>query len=917
MEQIKSLRLQDSQLKDISFWNDSLKIESYCQGIMLYFGITDVQVNIRFDDEAIATQKMNEKRYSIYLPRIPYIDEKNQDLKGAHIFARATFLKHELGHILFTYSQFNWEKIICDGGNVPNMAKKHFINALEDCRVEHQFSSKLKGTKGLFDTMRDEFWKTIRKEVETDDFNIQALGFYLLYRPKGFQFKETTSTKQYEEIYQRDKNYPDYDIQSYLALIEELWKKYGDKQLDQPKQDGDEGQECQESSNRTDENVEDEGDSAETAEDDSAESKNDDSDSKEESQESEADEGNNDGEDGEGDDEEEEEEATSDGSNKTDDNSGDMDKNRVNEKFDEDNEDSDEDSDEEDEGDDDGENESSGFLDDDDDEDDSLENEDYEGARDYSDLINKLNQQKQSIDVDKYISGEFEIDENAFTDAYRVDLIELMSVSSKINFFRGQAPKMGFRHYTQIVNRNKKVIAEAVKFLKLKIQNRNRSKHIIHQEEGILDQDNLKDIFVAKEDPRVFFRTLKTISSDSNMVLLMDFSGSMGRSQKYLCIVNAIIFTEIFKRLNINYEINIFTSGPRDLTIKTKKNAVALKKSFVGLEDFIKVNTGVYSYNTSSNPNKFDGTLMEWKKAGGPFDDKGKLYLNFNGGREGYLYTLKSIQRKHDKKFESVLGLLSTESVMRRVEARLGGSTPEMQSTLKIYNDFKHIKGKKFLFIINDGAFNGVSFPGDLNTQIQKNASSDIFNGFYVNRTHGNYSKQSIITKIKTSLTIINTIKSGIENGDIDVNSSNNRYGGRTSFTKEEIDLTIDSIKTKYYEIMEKVNDLNDNFDISDLCSALGMKTDHYGNVIEIGFVNNQNRGICSKLSDIAGYITNPSYIVYRGIIKKMRTNGWHVSGIGIGSSYGKNYIGSNNFMVVSDAQDISTNFGKKLSKTF
>ena len=114
MKQKPVLHLNVQQLQDISFWNDSMQIEGYCQGVLLYFNIEDVKINIRFSNSEISAEQDDDKIFTILLPKIPYIDDSNKDLKNAHIYSRAVYLKHELAHIIFTFPEIDWLDLICD-----------------------------------------------------------------------------------------------------------------------------------------------------------------------------------------------------------------------------------------------------------------------------------------------------------------------------------------------------------------------------------------------------------------------------------------------------------------------------------------------------------------------------------------------------------------------------------------------------------------------------------------------------------------------------------------------------------------------------------------------------------------------------------------------------------------------------------
>jgi len=465
---------------------------------------------------------------------------------------------------------------------------------------------------------------------------------------------------------------------------------------------------------------------------------------------------------------------------------------------------------------------------------------------------------------DKSLGLDFNISPYDIKDTLHMNLIKFFGYFMGFGFNQ----KKGLSLYKQVVNNNKKVINESVRFLNLKLQNKERIKYKRFLKEGELDTENIHNIIIEKQDPKVFQRKIQQINPKSSIHILMDISGSMRHEQIEMCLINTIILYEICKKVGIKFSFQMFTSSPsKNFIVRKRKNPILLKHVthlFKNQERNVYINGIDYRQSTNLSLIK----------------DKERLNQPFNGvsfvGGNAMVYYLKNINEEPSFIFERALGILFGS--VKKIRS-LSGGTPEFESlaqTIKLHHNDKN--KNKMLFLINDGNYDS-SFARNIwvykDTEIYK-ISSHL----------GQLGDQALNSMLDKKITNVMNFLT---------------FMGKMETKKDFFEIT-KNILNKLLRIKEEgslrklLNDANEsNQDYYYLYE--GEDDRDYINFIHSSF--------------------DDSLITYRSFIKTLRNSGWKIFGGGIRSNYGIKYIGEENFAYFTDAEDIKQNFGKKLRNYF
>lgn len=459
---------------------------------------------------------------------------------------------------------------------------------------------------------------------------------------------------------------------------------------------------------------------------------------------------------------------------------------------------------------------------------------------------------------------ELNIHPNDVNDSMQINFLNFFSYFTGFGFNQ----KKGLLFYNQVVAGNKKVINESVRFLKLKLQNKERIKFKRFLKEGEIDQENIHNLLIEKEEPRIFQRKIQQINPKSSIHVLMDISGSMGSTQLKMCIINTIILYEICKKVGIKFSFQMFTTIPSiSFKARKRKNPITLRNI---LHLFKNQENDIY---VTFSGERFSTLLSECihskeclKK---PVDN-----IRFNSYiKKGIIFYMKNIEEAPSFIFERALGILIDKCSSLR---KLGGGTPEFEcfaQTIKLHNNDKN--KNKMLFLINDGNYDS-SFASGINF------TKD--NYFFQIEERDDISINEIVEdKILSATTYLNYIKN---------------------------DLIEIADKNYHISVTEKI--------ISELYK---IRSDNsYLNNFDYNMIFNSRRYILTEDQNFKNNIHltyHNSTLIYRSFINNLRKRGWKIFGGGIKSSYGVRYIGKENFAIFEDETDIKKNFSKKLRNYF
>lgn len=470
----------------------------------------------------------------------------------------------------------------------------------------------------------------------------------------------------------------------------------------------------------------------------------------------------------------------------------------------------------------------------------------------------------------------------------------------------------GFNAYKRVVLENQKIIKESIRFLTLKIQNRNRTKNKVKLREGILDQNEIHNVLVEGDEPRVFMRQIKAIEPTATIHVLIDISGSMGSHKISLCIINAIILMEICMRMNIKYTFQMFTS----VSGKMFKVRTSIRNPYTLLKVY-----NHYKYNTKEIYVKFDGDGNNLYLLEEAIKDKNNFtrvvtYISIQSRyRSGAsLMYLKDANEQLGLIHKKIIGNLFISS--KKISSQLSSNTPEFEAMAQVFKMFSGKTDKNILFLINDGGYD-CSFASTRKIDSQsymKNNRKDFYKeyGFTANN------EEHMIEKLlKEKDAFENFMYSTLDNSDIyffieQYNTANNydltRRDIKNFITKtlNSFDIVIQDIKDKKIQMTKLMNE------------QITFNAYGYIRTMNGGYdYKNKSFALVSMLVDDFNKGTEVHSFIYKSMIKYMRARDWNIIGAGISSSLGINYIGRRNFTDFKNVEDIKENFSKKLRTIF
>lgn len=882
----------DKKLLSVDFWNDEARIETYCRAIMDYCNVERKHLSIRLTAErAFEVENSGGTSNVICLPRL--IPNNDPDVIFNQIYARAMLLRHELAHIIFTD---NSSKTV-----LADATKNDLYGFLEDARIEALFASRFRGSTsgfhGLIDTVLNTTENIQKLYNKPTSYNLFA--FYFRLRAAGVELPNIPSeaVDVYKAIFDKygfsllKSNNAEEAYRLYNTIHDELAQH-----IKTAKQQDDQSEEEQKSQ---DDDTSDEGDMP----------------SPDESGENEAPESDE----GEMPESNEESDETSSGDDESEDKAENSEKS----------DDASADSGEAEDGESSADGEDGAGENTDDDEEDKEEKESDNISDPYDELKNVLKATPHTLDI-----ANMDIINDAFPSCPIIPLNEILKLANgKIG-----NEISGFRTYNKICLNNKATISAVVKFLALKLQHKNKIHELKYQPEGDLDQDNLKEIIINANEPHAFARQIKKVTRGSRIVMLIDHSGSMHDHQTRDCIINCIILMEVCKKLNINYEINLFTSSRASKYHVRKISAGTLRNRLSKYPNLHVMVRGKESRNWSYLKSVASNFIVTQMSIGTESDIHGQVYL------------LKSYDEKHSKDIERTMGCIYEEPV-KHLKVDKGG-TPEFVAMSALWKRHKSFTNTTF-FIFNDGQFDrtGIEYWQD-SGMIRFGLVPD-FIGEYVD-------ERTIFTTINDIMATLVDIQSRpddvIDERRYDKQTAdrmkiyyNNAihcmlecYSDVSKRMREYLPIFIEKMK-KDEEVAEQTNSefkhrlmtqyMKIDFSYAFYKSYRGVEKDkkvdidfqdkYVVNYVEANFSDkseNERNMICMEISNlkyaISNYISNKNYtnnIIYGKFINNMRKHGHRVLGFGIRSAYGLNYIGKDYFTVVENSHDIKLNFAAKL----
>lgn len=913
----------DKRLLNAEFWQSTASIENYCHAILANFpGKEKETVIVQFKTGQGAHVTSNqERRNIIVLPSIPFsvsAEHKKEFIDKAIIF-RSIVLRHELAHILFS----NWK-----AKSTLTKNEMHSVYAcVEDSRVENLFSKTMKGARFNFQRYTRPFREINRFNIENIP-TINSLFRAFIFFAQDLDFTSNQITDAYKAFYEKHKSVLD-ELDPVKAckvykemyaeaveIVKELKKTVkierltdivpdDDAENEQPSPMMDDETECEgDSNNDEDSSIEDTESDYEEDEDSSIEDVDNDeiktveeeiSDVIQEAVEEAETEGEESAEEGDVDEVEVEKDAEEKATkNPTD--SADAD---AAEKEEEEEDESAPDN-------------SSNGGDSSKSEDRDVE-EDGEQEKTDEELEEEIENEIEDSDIMETFEHEFRT-MNRNDGWVRAENVELNFESIQFSVAELYASYLWKKVNTQLFNANSgqmdyrkatvtygKAINELTRLFKLKLQNKNRAHQLHFREEGDIDQANLKEFIVNPDSPRGFIKKWKTVTPASNIMILIDASGSMNK-KIHTCFINAVILMETCKRLNINYQISLFSTRMYNINVKNNMTINA----------------------------KLVGKNIEVHKKG-----DGGTNLFMKDGCKCFLLTLKRFDEKHSFVHETILGNCLDKT---KFSKKWMGSTPEFEAFHYLYNYYKKMNNT-IMFIINDGGYDSVKEFRD----IQRN--------LYIS----GYNTVCIDSSWEDEIEVYHEIIDAAVNVDNDAD-----YVWRSRNSSSDINLTVEDIAAIRLDLRNKMHKTFDEvvrrikYIRPVTAKNRDGKMDSYDAIVDGISLNvifkSQYKSDGNKLyleftwrhksvSDsafekekIAGRIIEDMLysfarndnkdsiaddFAYRRFVDNVRNNGWKVIGIGIMSNAGKDYIGNDNFTTITNRHDINETFVKELEKVF
>lgn len=684
------------------FWTDSDLIEKYCNSIMSDHGFK-TKVIIAFDEtNAFVTKDHINNNHKIRIPTISFKNKTQEEIEE-QILHRSVFLRHELSHIL--YSDFN----VLKQENQHKIVSKFLLNCLEDVRIEKKFANKYRGSADAFYKLHEYFFNKNRNIIETSKPTVDYLGLYFISRAYGATFALNKTTAIYEEVYQKNKFFYTLDFPDLLSLSNSIADEFNLKLIREARKEANkfENLDLQKSSAESKQKK-----SSEEKQDSIDESDSEDSSPREkskklidkilESKKEETQDSPNVSQDEEDIDSTVEQSGAQQSqkieSNKKPIEFSDFVRQEMKEQKDEDLADAIEEIS----------TELSEIQNNFDNSKKTLEEKLAELGKKLSEAQEKTNNEEE---VDRYYKSAFKrgmiIPYDEIIKAFPFNLKQQLNGVYGVTKMDKQYSPLAI--YKAAVQKNNTVIQDAVSYLKLKFQGKEKIKNIGNKEDGLLDSYNLSKIFA--NDNNVFYKKFESIVEKSNVILMLDYSGSMSGSIRE-AIQSIIVFHEILKRIDMPHAIYVFTS-PGELRFLThhpsEKEIITAKTIFkkYGIEELFDVSTGGIRWGI-----QYD------------YDVGRKIERSIDFDDTSCLYQIRQIDERNPELTEKILGFLYSLGKHSPINM---GETPEPNCVYALYKKFNHLKNKKFIFV-NDGEYNSNVQFGNLNAAVgskKKNEISD------------------------------------------------------------------------------------------------------------------------------------------------------------------------------------------------
>lgn len=947
MEHIKLETLVDTP----EFWNDPYTISQYVNSLVGSCGKLDtITVKIMsYSEQPHVTFSTTFKsgkevpHYTIYLPKVKdfYFEEK---LRSKDVKLRKAFLKHEVAHIIFSeMDSYKTHKLF--------ESSEEFLlnNALEDVRIEHKFGQRFQGANNTFFEVQELFYKEAKSKVENNKVGVFMLALYFLYRSKKFTFEVTPQTTVYERYYQKYKNFLNISHYELSELVTNLKKEFQSEfgssaksknennKTEDNKNNGSSSSQAYGDDETSEENDED-GGSSNSGDSNSEESDSNDetqsnstsgsspSDSSDDNENSDTDAGKNSGggESSDGDDEEQNDVPSGDFSKNL---ASEMQKNAEQE------------------------NEAKEKVK----SESKVENE-SSARHDSNGNVNVFNLQPLSnTELEKLFdlneNNDFLKYDNPSMKRHGSEVVDVSSYVSSVakrlsfkhvdqgsNFTNSRSKPKTYQSYDRVVAKNRKNINSLVNYFKLKFQQKEKLLSSFNKEDGLLHNESLYKLFNNNFDKKVFYTVQKSLATKSEVSFLLDFSGSMQGSKVKSLVQSLIVLNEVFTRLEIPFNVFSFSGRSGNLTFYTKNKVEKnlLKVAFKNTKTFEK---------RDENENYVSFTPKEGLAA------KEVVYCWI--GKSTSAVERKNVLKLLNKSTNERTS--STEFQKNWSSVFFGGSTPEVQSVIALYNTL----GPQKLFLINDGSYDRAYLNSGDRREAQELLTNKKTNlscvRSVVNLTLGkelvfysepqlNFFKNEVLWVVRsftnrgTSHYTLETVFKDSKDAEnvAAYNTSSNEFTNVLSKFKDAKGKSF-SVTSGAYTLTQSYNNSSDTYRVSlsvvnfksfKLLSETYEQSVYEGSESKKvtlrfpgGVVDNVYKLLCYKVysnydsSTFDGSLSKNSSeeYTYKNLFHQMRNSGWSVWGIGIECWNGASYLGKENFSYVSNYSDIQKNFEKKI----
>lgn len=544
---------------------------------------------------------------------------------------------------------------------------------------------------------------------------------------------------------------------------------------------------------------------------------------------------------------------------------------------------------------------------------DELSNVSTSGNIEFDSILNTLNKIQDNKILSISDINKCKITPNEVDDALMINLPKFAEITQGIVLFQ----KNGINYYKKVVNENKKIISESIRFLTLKLQNRKEIKIKRLLTDGMIDEENITEIILNKEEPKAFLKNIRNINPESNIHVLIDISDSMSVWNIKMCIINAIILMEIARSLKIKYTFQMFTNvSSKFYKIRSRKNPFTVAHMlnlFKGSENkvYVALQEG---YKTSLLLSELMYDPQQRKKRVYGYN----LVTKSIYGNVPVIYYIKDVDEEISNYHANMLGNLYSH--VNAIKTHFSNGTPEFQCVAQVVKMYQNKNNaRNILFLINDGAYD---------TSFKERSSLIKFSNF-VNQVYFDsmFLLPNNLDLLSLKIQQINMFK--------DMLNDNDELIQYIMYMKQHTD---DKIWDNEYKISIIINQIINEilFVINDIINKKSFN--YYSKYIITATYRNKTsydltKYIKEKYNDsdndliIKQLITNINNlyynyfsinnIIYKKLIQNIRNQGWKVIGAGIRSESGLRYIGYGNFTSFKNEEDIKENFGKKLRKIF